>query len=213
MFEVFPLNLSGKPAPPLHQAINSHHSLHFPLVHLSLLSHNQSNPTRWWASFSSAAEEPAGFIATELQIQVWKGWVHVQNKERKGLKAEAAKVRAQQREVAEQEFRQTLLKERAEKHENWKMKKEKKKMREEKKKKKKKNDLLRRQSSLWINSDWEEAELTTEDQGAFPDHTLLSVSLTPISVHNGCWSANGDKTSIIGRQGYHFSMWVCTKNQ
>lgn len=35
--------------------------------------------------------------------------LRLQNEERKRLKAEAAKVRAQQREVAEQEFRQTLV--------------------------------------------------------------------------------------------------------
>ncbi|KAK9933155.1 hypothetical protein M0R45_020360 [Rubus argutus] len=76
--------------------------------------------------------------------------LRLQNEERKRLKAEAAKVRAQQRQVAEEEFRQTLLKERAEKLENWKMKE----MRREEKKKEK-NELLRRQSSLWI----EEPEL------------------------------------------------------
>ncbi|KAL6194062.1 hypothetical protein ACLB2K_035146 [Fragaria x ananassa] len=72
--------------------------------------------------------------------------LRVQNEERKRLKAEAAKVRAQQRQIEEEEFRQTLLKERAEKLENWKMKEM---LREEKKKEK--NELLRRQSSLWID--------------------------------------------------------------
>ncbi|XP_050372247.1 stress response protein NST1-like [Argentina anserina] len=72
--------------------------------------------------------------------------LRVQNEERRRLKAEAAKVRAQQRQIEEEEFRQTLLKERAEKLENWKMKEM---LREEKKKQK--NELLRRQSSLWID--------------------------------------------------------------
>ncbi|BFG15405.1 hypothetical protein CerSpe_016790 [Prunus speciosa] len=90
--------------------------------------------------------------------------LRLQNEERKRLKAEAAKVRAQQREVAEQEFRQTLLKERAEKLENWKMKE---KMREEKKKEK--NELLRRQSSLWIN----EPELEKKILEAIVDTTPL----------------------------------------
>lgn len=35
--------------------------------------------------------------------------LRLQNEERKRLKAEAAKVRAQQRQVAEEEFRQTLV--------------------------------------------------------------------------------------------------------
>ncbi|XP_062109172.1 uncharacterized protein LOC133819833 [Humulus lupulus] len=72
--------------------------------------------------------------------------LRLQTEERKRLKAEAAKARAQERQVAEQEFRQTLLKERAEKLENWRMKE---KLREEKKKEK--NELLRRKSSLWVD--------------------------------------------------------------
>ncbi|KAE8732474.1 putative Histidine kinase [Hibiscus syriacus] len=71
--------------------------------------------------------------------------IRVANEERKRLKAEAAKVRAQERMVAEEEFRQTLLKERAEKLENWRMKQ---KLHENKKKEA--NELLRRSSSMWI---------------------------------------------------------------
>ncbi|XVF37970.1 hypothetical protein REPUB_Repub20aG0057100 [Reevesia pubescens] len=71
--------------------------------------------------------------------------IRVANEERKRLKAEAAKVRAQERMVAEQEFRQILLKERAEKLENWRMKEKKHEDNE-----KEVNELLRRQSSMWI---------------------------------------------------------------
>ncbi|KAG8481166.1 hypothetical protein CXB51_025935 [Gossypium anomalum] len=79
--------------------------------------------------------------------------IRVANEERKRLKAEAAKVRAQERMVAEEEFRQTLLKERAEKLENWRMKQT---LHENKKKEAK--DLVRRRSSMWI----EEQELESK---------------------------------------------------
>ncbi|XVE84728.1 hypothetical protein DITRI_Ditri17bG0036300 [Diplodiscus trichospermus] len=80
--------------------------------------------------------------------------IRVANEERKRLKAEAAKVRAQERMVAEAEFRQTLLKERAEKLENWRMKR---KIHEDKKKEA--NELLRRQSSIWIEEKDLEAKI------------------------------------------------------
>ncbi|KAF2565074.1 hypothetical protein F2Q70_00018548 [Brassica cretica] len=67
------------------------------------------------------------------------------NEERRRLKAEAAKVRAEERKFFEKEFRRTLMKERGEKLEFWRMTGLK---REEKKKDKKK--LLHEQSSLWI---------------------------------------------------------------
>lgn len=72
--------------------------------------------------------------------------IRAANEERKRLKAEIAKVRAQERMVAEEEFRKILLKERREKLENWRMKE---KMKEEKKTEK--NEVLRRQSSTWID--------------------------------------------------------------
>ncbi|XVF84611.1 hypothetical protein PTKIN_Ptkin17bG0051000 [Pterospermum kingtungense] len=72
--------------------------------------------------------------------------IRVANEERKRLKAEAAKVRAQERMVAEAEFRQTLLKERAEKLENWRMK-----QKTHEDKKKEANELMRKQSSMWID--------------------------------------------------------------
>ncbi|XVF65263.1 hypothetical protein PTKIN_Ptkin09bG0233500 [Pterospermum kingtungense] len=71
--------------------------------------------------------------------------IRVANEERQRLKAEAAKVRPQERMVAQQEFRQILLKERAEKLENWRTKQ---KLHEDKKKEA--NELLRKQSSMWI---------------------------------------------------------------
>ncbi|KAH1046931.1 hypothetical protein J1N35_037715 [Gossypium stocksii] len=79
--------------------------------------------------------------------------IRVANEERKRLKAEAAKVRAQERMVAEEEFRQTLLKERAEKLENWRMKQT-----LHGNKKKEAKDLVRRRSSMWI----EEQELESK---------------------------------------------------
>ncbi|KAK7394144.1 hypothetical protein VNO78_14663 [Psophocarpus tetragonolobus] len=68
------------------------------------------------------------------------------NQERLILKAQASHLRAQQRHIQREHFRLTLLKERAEKLENWRMKV---KMHEEKKAEKK--ELLRRQSSKWID--------------------------------------------------------------
>ncbi|KAL6342804.1 hypothetical protein AAG906_016639 [Vitis piasezkii] len=59
--------------------------------------------------------------------------------------AAAAQARAAERKVFEEEFRQTLLKERTEKLENWRMKEN---MMD--KKRKEKNELLR-QSSIWID--------------------------------------------------------------
>ncbi|CAI0392643.1 unnamed protein product [Linum tenue] len=81
--------------------------------------------------------------------------IRIANEERRKLKAEAAKVRAEERKVAEEEFRQTLvLKERAEKLENWRMKEAK---REEKKKSAK--ELLQRKSSGWVDEDKLEGQI------------------------------------------------------
>ncbi|EOA14044.1 hypothetical protein CARUB_v10027179mg [Capsella rubella] len=77
------------------------------------------------------------------------------NEERRRLKAEAAKVRAEERKIADEEFRQTLMKERAEKLEVWKMMNKK---REEKIKERKK--LLHEQSSLWIDQKELEKKIT-----------------------------------------------------
>ncbi|KAF8079690.1 hypothetical protein N665_1006s0014 [Sinapis alba] len=77
------------------------------------------------------------------------------NEERRRLKAEAAKVRAEERKIFEEEFRRTLMKEREEKLEFWRMTGLK---REEKKKDKKK--LLHEQSSLWIEPKELEKKIT-----------------------------------------------------
>lgn len=74
--------------------------------------------------------------------------LRVANEERKKLKAQAAQLRAQERHIERQHFRETLLKERAEKLENWRMKV---KMHEEKKAEKK--ELMHRQSSMWIDEE------------------------------------------------------------
>ncbi|XP_061348638.1 UPF0329 protein ECU05_1680/ECU11_0050 [Gastrolobium bilobum] len=72
--------------------------------------------------------------------------LRVANEERKKLKAQAAQLRAQERNIVEQQFRETLLKERAEKLENWKMK-----VKKHDEKKVEKKELLRRQSSMWVD--------------------------------------------------------------
>ncbi|KAI8010241.1 hypothetical protein LOK49_LG06G02370 [Camellia lanceoleosa] len=79
-------------------------------------------------------------------------------------KAATKMVKAAQRQLADQEFRQTLLKERAGKLEYWMMKK----MKIEEKKKDK-NELVRRQSSMWID----EAELVKKVLEAIVDTTPL----------------------------------------
>ncbi|KAL0737903.1 hypothetical protein Bca4012_014113 [Brassica carinata] len=86
------------------------------------------------------------------------------NEERRRLKAEAAKVRAEERKIFEEEFRKTLMKERAEKLEFWRMTGLK---REDKKKARKK--LLHEQSSLWI----EPKELEKKITEALVDSTTL----------------------------------------
>ncbi|XP_055811212.1 protein PXR1 [Solanum dulcamara] len=70
----------------------------------------------------------------------------IANEERKVAKAAEKKAKAKEREAAEEEFRKTLLKERQEKLEYWRMREK-----NFSKKKKEKNDLLRRQSSIWID--------------------------------------------------------------
>ncbi|CAH8299343.1 unnamed protein product [Eruca vesicaria subsp. sativa] len=86
------------------------------------------------------------------------------NEERRRLKAEAAKVRAEERKIFQDEFRKTLMKEREEKLEFWRTTGLK---REEKKKARKK--LLHEQSSLWI----EPKELEKKITEALVDSTTL----------------------------------------
>ncbi|KAK9102010.1 hypothetical protein Sjap_019264 [Stephania japonica] len=66
--------------------------------------------------------------------------------ERKAAKAAVAKAKAAERKVFEEEFRQTLLKERADKLEYWRSKEK-----GWEAKKQEKKELVRRQSSLWID--------------------------------------------------------------
>ncbi|KAL6008555.1 hypothetical protein ACLOJK_034068 [Asimina triloba] len=68
--------------------------------------------------------------------------------ERKAAKAALAEEQAAERKVFEDDLRQTLLKEREQKLQNWRAKEE---MTEQKKDEKK--ELLRRQSSTWINEE------------------------------------------------------------
>ncbi|XP_020111551.1 involucrin [Ananas comosus] len=70
------------------------------------------------------------------------------NEQRKAAKAAAAQTRAAERRAFEEDFRQTLLKERAEKLESWRAKE---KSREEKKAAQK--GLLRQQSSMWVSEE------------------------------------------------------------
>lgn len=81
--------------------------------------------------------------------------LRVANEERKKLKAQEKELRAQERNIAQQQFRETLLKERAEKLESWRMQAKK---HEEKKAEKK--DLLHKRSSLWVDEAQLEKEIT-----------------------------------------------------
>ncbi|KAL6905636.1 hypothetical protein ACP4OV_003237 [Aristida adscensionis] len=70
------------------------------------------------------------------------------NEERKAAKAAAAQTRAAERRAFEQDFRQALMKERAEKLESWRQKE---KLKEQKKAEQK--ELLRKKSGMWIPDD------------------------------------------------------------
>ncbi|PAN41248.1 hypothetical protein GQ55_8G029100 [Panicum hallii var. hallii] len=72
----------------------------------------------------------------------------VANEERKAAKAAAAQTRAAERRAFEEDFRQALMKERAEKLESWRKKE---KLREQKKAEQK--ELLRKKSSMWLSED------------------------------------------------------------
>ncbi|KAA8548391.1 hypothetical protein F0562_000075 [Nyssa sinensis] len=90
--------------------------------------------------------------------------IRIANEERKAAKAAEKKAKAAEREVAEEEFRQTLLKERAQKLEYWRMKEK-----ERAEDKKDKKELLRRQSSMWID----EPELEKKILEAIVDTTHI----------------------------------------
>ncbi|XP_076948045.1 uncharacterized protein LOC143620191 [Bidens hawaiensis] len=85
-------------------------------------------------------------IEKQRKDEIKKEAMRIEGEERKAVKAAAKKVKAAEREVAEEEFRLTLLKERAEKLEYHKS-------RENKimEKKAEKTRLLKQQSSLWID--------------------------------------------------------------
>ncbi|KAK8945750.1 hypothetical protein KSP40_PGU014326 [Platanthera guangdongensis] len=81
--------------------------------------------------------------------------IRLANEERKVAKSTAAVALAAQRKAFQEEFRQTLLKEKAEKLECWRKKEQ---LLEQKKVEKK--ELLRRQSSLWISEEKLESSIS-----------------------------------------------------
>ncbi|KAJ0467716.1 hypothetical protein HanIR_Chr14g0688351 [Helianthus annuus] len=85
-------------------------------------------------------------IEKQRKDEAKKEALRIESEERRAAKLAEKKVKAAERQVAEEEFRQTLLKERAEKLEYHKQ-------REQKfmEKKNEKKELLRRQSSVWID--------------------------------------------------------------
>ncbi|KAI3794948.1 hypothetical protein L1987_37589 [Smallanthus sonchifolius] len=85
-------------------------------------------------------------LEKQRKDEIRKEALRIESEERRAAKTAEKKAKAAERQVAEEEFRQTLLKERAEKLEYHK-KREQKFM----EKKKEKNELVRRQSSLWID--------------------------------------------------------------
>ncbi|CAM8991384.1 unnamed protein product [Rhodiola kirilowii] len=103
-------------------------------------------------------------LEKERQDAAKKDTMMKANEERRKVKAAAAEIRAAERKVADEQFRQALIKERAEKLENWRRKE---KQREGKKKEK--NEMLRSQSSLWI----EESQLEKKIMEAIVDSTPL----------------------------------------
>lgn len=103
-------------------------------------------------------------IEKERKDEARREAARVANLERKAAKAAAKQSLAAQRKAFQEDFRQTLMKERAEKLESWRAKEE---LREKKKEEKK--DLLRRKSSLWIA----EAELEQRVTAAIVDTTQL----------------------------------------
>ncbi|KAI3746885.1 hypothetical protein L6452_09327 [Arctium lappa] len=103
-------------------------------------------------------------LEKQRKDEIRKEALRIESEERKAAKTAEKKAKAAERQVAEEEFRQTLLKERGEKLEYHKM-------REQKimEKKKGKNEILRRQSSIWIDED----ELEKKIGDAITDATPL----------------------------------------
>ncbi|KAL2484167.1 hypothetical protein Fot_45611 [Forsythia ovata] len=90
--------------------------------------------------------------------------MRIANEERKAAKAAKKKAEAIERQAAEEEFRRTLMKEKAEKLEYWRMREMK-----VSEKKKEKKELLHRQSSIWVD----ESELEKKTLEAIVDTTAL----------------------------------------
>ncbi|KAM7491569.1 hypothetical protein LguiA_034490 [Lonicera macranthoides] len=103
-------------------------------------------------------------LEKQRKEEAMKEALRIANKERKVAKAAAKKAKAAQRQMAEEEFRQSLLKERADKLDYWRMKEK-----QVEEKTKEKNELLRRQSSMWID----ENELEKKIVDAIDDTTSL----------------------------------------
>ncbi|CAD6258314.1 unnamed protein product [Miscanthus lutarioriparius] len=80
----------------------------------------------------------------------------IANQERKAAKLAAAQTRAAERRAFEEDFRQTLMKERAEKLESWRKKE---KLKEQKKAEQK--ELLHKKSSMWLSEDKIEQQILT----------------------------------------------------
>ncbi|KAL6571274.1 hypothetical protein OROHE_002939 [Orobanche hederae] len=91
--------------------------------------------------------------------------LRIANEERKAAKDAKKKAEAIERQAAEEQFRQMLMREKAEKLEYWRMRE--KKIEE---KKKEKNELVRRQSSLWVD----ERDLEKKIVNAVIDNTSLN---------------------------------------
>ncbi|KAF3785005.1 hypothetical protein EJ110_NYTH10595 [Nymphaea thermarum] len=90
--------------------------------------------------------------------------IRLAKEERKAAKAKIAEGRAAERLLLDQEFRETLRKERAEKLELWRSREQ-----QRGEKKQEKGDLLRRQSSVWVG----QSELEKKILEAIVDTTPL----------------------------------------
>ncbi|KAK7267930.1 hypothetical protein RIF29_20611 [Crotalaria pallida] len=115
--------------------------------------------------------------------------LRVANEERRKLKAEAAKVRAQERQIAQQQFHETLLKERAAKLECWRMQ-----IQKHSEKKTEKKELLRKQSSIWID----EADLEKKILNVAAALAAVNLVVPQPDVSNQVTHAESDDNKIQG---------------
>ncbi|MQL90258.1 hypothetical protein Taro_022849 [Colocasia esculenta] len=103
----------------------------------------------------------------------------VANEERKEAKVAAAEVAAAERKVFEEDFRQTLLKERVEKLESWRSKVE-----LQEKKRGEKTELLHRQSSMWIDDNELDKRITVRPSLTLHNPLAMNVfSLLPTAFN------------------------------